>query len=76
VGLTVVLPSCADCREIWDTQGLCRHVIGLLFLFMCVCVCVCFFMVVNLLVYILQHQGMHKVKNTVGVQSSVPDQDP
>jgi len=38
------------------------------------CVCV-FLTVVNLLVCILQHQGMHRVKNTVGVQSSVPEQD-
>ena len=32
VGLTNLPPSCADCLEIWDPQGLSRPVMGLLYL--------------------------------------------
>jgi hypothetical protein len=32
VGLTTLRPSCADCLEIWNPQGLSRPVMGLLYL--------------------------------------------
>jgi len=34
VGLSTLLPSCADCLEIWNPQGLSRPVMGLLYLFL------------------------------------------
>ena len=33
VGLTTLPPSCADCLEIWEPQGLSRPVMGLLYLY-------------------------------------------
>jgi len=32
VGLTTLPPSCAECLEIWNPQGLSRPVMGLLYL--------------------------------------------
>jgi hypothetical protein len=34
IGLTTLPPSCADCLEIWNPQGLSRSVMGLLYLYL------------------------------------------